>query len=143
MTSRRRLAAFNRRFANRVVGPVLTRLPGFGAVEHRGRRSGRVYRTPVKLFRRGETYLVSLPYGSDADWVRNVLAAGGCELRTLGRTIQLGDPHVFVDHDLAEIPRPIRAVLKRVHAVEFLSLEPRPMSGPDPTIHPTAKDRTP
>jgi deazaflavin-dependent oxidoreductase (nitroreductase family) len=122
--TRRRLARFNRQVANRVVGPVLTRMPGFGAVLHRGRRSGRQYRTPVKLFRRGDGYLVSLPYGQDSDWVKNVLAAGGCHLVTRGRQLELVDPQVYVDLEQQSIPAPIRAVLKRVGAVEFLALEP-------------------
>jgi hypothetical protein len=57
----RRVARFNRSFANHIVGPVLTRLPGFGMVVHRGRRSGRQYRTPVKVFRRGDDYVITLP----------------------------------------------------------------------------------
>jgi len=122
--TRRRLARFNRQVANRVVGPVLTRMPGFGAVLHRGRRSGRQYRTPVKLFRRGDGYVVSLPYGRDSDWVKNVLAAGGCLLVTRGRQLELVDPQVYVDREQQSIPAPIRAVLKRVGAIEFLALEP-------------------
>lgn len=70
----RRLARFNRTFANRFVGPVLTRMPGFGAVVHTGRKSGRAYRTPVKVFKRGPHYVMSLPYGPQSDWVRNTLA---------------------------------------------------------------------
>ena len=122
--TRRRLARFNRLVANRMVGPVLTRMPGFGAIVHRGRRSGRQYRTPVKLFRRGEGYVVSLPYGRDSDWVKNVLAAGGCQLVTRGRRLDLVAPQVYVDREQHAIPAPIRAVLKRVGAIEFLALQP-------------------
>ena len=124
MVNRRRAARFNRTVANKLVGPVLTRMPGFGAVHHVGRRSGREYRTPVKLFRDGDTYLVSLPYGSESDWVKNVIAAGGCELQTRGRRVQLIGPQVFIDREQRMVPAPIRAVLKRVGAVEFLALEP-------------------
>ena len=126
---RRRLARFNRGFANKIVGPVLSRSPGFGAIHHVGRKSGRVYRTPVKVFRRGDGYLLSLPYGADSDWVKNVMAAGGCELTTLGRRVRLERPEIFVDHQQAGIPAPIRAVLKRVNAVEFLALQP--VTAPD------------
>src|SRR5262249_60631354 len=92
MTLRRRLARFNRVFANRIIGRVMARLPGFGAVHHRGRRSGREYRTPVKVFRRGDSYVGSLPYGSDSDWVEDVLAAGGCDLLTPGGGVERGEP---------------------------------------------------
>ena len=124
MDTRRTLARFNRLVANKMVGPVLIRMPGFGAIHHRGRRSGRDYRTPVKLFRSGDSYLVSLPYGSESDWVKNVIAAGGCELQTRGRHVILTGPRVFVDREQRAVPAPIRAVLRRVGAVEFLSMEP-------------------
>ena len=89
----RRVARFNRLVANRFVGPVLTRMPGFGTVNHRGRRSGRPYETPVKVFVRGEDYVIALPYGPGSDWVRNVLAAGGCDLTVRGRRVRLLPPH--------------------------------------------------
>jgi deazaflavin-dependent oxidoreductase (nitroreductase family) len=53
-------------------------------VVHRGRRSGRRYRTPVLAFRVDDGYVVALFYGADRDWVRNVLAAGGCTLSGAG-----------------------------------------------------------
>jgi deazaflavin-dependent oxidoreductase (nitroreductase family) len=124
MSFQRRLARFNRVFANRVVGGAISRLPGFGAVCHRGRKSGREYRTPVKVFRRGDSYVVSLPYGSESDWVKNVVAAGGCELVIRGQRVPLVQPRVHEDDEQAEIPALVRAVLKRINATEFLSLEP-------------------
>jgi deazaflavin-dependent oxidoreductase (nitroreductase family) len=123
---RRRVARFNQRYANRIVGRVLVRLPGFGVVHHRGRRTGRAYRTPVKVFRSGENYLISLPYGADSDWVRNVLAAGRCELTTGRRTISLVAPRVFVDPEPAELPALVRAVHRRLDVTAHLLLEPSP-----------------
>jgi len=124
MSIHRRLARFNRLFANHLVGRIIPRLPGFGAVYHRGRKSGREYRTPVKVFRREGGYVMSLPYGSDADWVKNVLAADGCDLMTRGRRVHLVAPHVFIDTEQAEIPAFLRVMLKRVNAIEFIALKP-------------------
>ncbi len=124
MSIQRRLARFNRVFANRVVGPALARLPGFGSLHHVGRVSGRSYRTPVKVFRQADTYVFSLPYGSDSDWVKNVLAAEGCVLVTGRRRIHLGDPQVYVAEEETAIPAPIRAILNRVKAHEYLALKP-------------------
>jgi len=56
----KRLARFNLLVTNRVVGPFARRLPGFAVVSHVGRRSGRVYRTPVNLYR-ADDRLVPLP----------------------------------------------------------------------------------
>ena len=72
----RRVARFNRLVTNRVTGPLAPWLPGFGIVVHTGRESGREYRTPVNVFRYQGAFVVALTYGSGADWVRNVLAAG-------------------------------------------------------------------
>jgi len=120
----RRVARFNRVFANYIVGPILTRLPGFGTIHHRGRRSGRVYRTPVRVFRHGGDYLVTLPYGPKADWVRNVMAAGGCELEVRGRLIRLGQPKLVTDDGTAPIPRVVRRILSRLDAKQYLVLTP-------------------
>src|SRR6202049_320007 len=78
------VAAFNRAITNRITIRFAARLPGFGIVTHVGRKSGRVYRTPVNVFRAPEGFLIALTYGRESEWVRNVLAAGGCELETQG-----------------------------------------------------------
>jgi hypothetical protein len=41
------------------------------------------------VFPAQDGYVFALTYGPDTDWVKNVLAAGGCELRTRGRAIRL------------------------------------------------------
>jgi deazaflavin-dependent oxidoreductase (nitroreductase family) len=70
------MAWFNRHVTNRITRPLARSLPGFGVVEHAGRRSGRQYRTPVNVFRAGPSYVIALTYGVESDWVQNVLAAG-------------------------------------------------------------------
>jgi deazaflavin-dependent oxidoreductase (nitroreductase family) len=120
----RRVARFNRLVANHLVGPVLSRMPGFGKVHHRGRKSGREYATPVKLFRRGEDIVITLPYGRGSDWVKNVLAAGGCDITTRGRRIRLTNPTIFSDDGRTRMPAITRRILSRVDATEFLSLTP-------------------
>ncbi|MEV7325343.1 nitroreductase family deazaflavin-dependent oxidoreductase [Streptomyces sp. NPDC093970] len=128
----RKVARFNRRFANHFVGPLFSRLPGFGKVHHRGRRSGREFATPVKLFRRGADIVITLPYGPGSDWVKNVLAAGGCEITTRGRRIQVGNPVVFSDDGTTKMPAVTRRILSRVEATEFISLTPVPAPGRAP-----------
>lgn len=130
----RKVARFNRVVANHIVGPLFTRLPGFATIHHVGRRSGRAFRTPVKLFRLGERqYVVTLPYGPGSDWVRNVLAAGGCEATTRGRRIRLVDPRLFADDGRTPMPALTRRILARVDATEFLALTvAAPAIAPDP-----------
>jgi deazaflavin-dependent oxidoreductase (nitroreductase family) len=66
----------NRRVANPLLRPVARLTPPFAVIEHRGRRSGRIYRTPVFAFRRGNEILVVLSYGRNSQWVRNLGSAG-------------------------------------------------------------------
>lgn len=128
MPVRRTLAVFNRRVANRVFGPVMTRFTAFGVVHHHGRKSGREYQTPVKVFRRGDDYVISLPYGATCDWARNVLTAGACELEIRGTRVRLIEPHVYTDRGEAQIPTLIRVILKRLGVIEFLALKPAPVN---------------
>src|SRR5712692_4295129 len=69
------IGRFNRVATNRLTSPVAGRLPGFGIITHRGRRSGRTYRTPVNVFRRPGGFVVALTYGR-GDWVRTCWPLG-------------------------------------------------------------------
>ena len=88
----------------------------------------------------GSGYLFALTYGPDTDWVKNVLAAGGCELRTRGRAIQLGSPRLFRDDSRSGI-RPLeRQVLRMLGVADFLSLTPASASTAAPS-QPHARPR--
>jgi hypothetical protein len=56
------VARFNRAVTNRVTRLFAGQVPGFGIIIHRGRRSGRVYRTPINLFRIPDGFLIALTY---------------------------------------------------------------------------------
>jgi deazaflavin-dependent oxidoreductase (nitroreductase family) len=117
---------WNKAGLNRVTRHVAPWMPGFGLVIHRGRRSGRQYQTPVNVFPAADGYVLALTYGPDTDWVRNVLAAGGCELRTRGRTVRLVSPRLYHDEDRPGI-RPLeRQVLRALNVADFLSLKSAP-----------------
>jgi deazaflavin-dependent oxidoreductase (nitroreductase family) len=122
MPAPRWLARFNRRVTNRFLGRMATRLPGFGVVVHEGRKSGRQYRTPVNVFRRGDGYVIALTYGPGAEWVRNVLASGGCALETRGRTVRLTRPRLFHDEQRRAVPAAVRMVLGLAQVSHFLEL---------------------
>ena len=67
------LNPLTRRVAHSSFGP-------FAIVRHVGRRSGKVYETPIiaRLVENG--FVIELTYGPDVDWHKNVLAAGGCTM---------------------------------------------------------------
>jgi deazaflavin-dependent oxidoreductase (nitroreductase family) len=116
------LARFNLVVTNRVLGPLAARLPAFAVVHHVGRRSGRAYATPVNLFREGDRYVMALTYGADAQWVRNVLAAGGCEVTTRGRRLALGQPEIVRDTGHALVPRLVGRALRLLDVPDVLVL---------------------
>lgn len=118
----RRLAKFNRVVTNRIVGPAARYVPGFAVVSHVGRRSGRTYRTPVSLFRRGDRYVIALMYGADSQWVRNVLAAGGADIETRGGRVHLVDPEVVRDPARSLVPRSVRVPIRLANVDEFMLL---------------------
>ena len=119
-----------RPFANRYVNPITRHfaewLPGFAIITYRGRKTGRVYHLPINIFRRQGAWVVFLTYGSGAQWVQNVLAQGGCEIRKRGRDIRLVDPELIVDPTRSLVPRPIRFVGRIGRVTEFLRLHTAP-----------------
>jgi deazaflavin-dependent oxidoreductase (nitroreductase family) len=118
----RSVARFNRRVTNRLLGPLAPHLPGFGVIVHTGRKTHRLYRTPVNVFRRPGGYVIALTYGPETDWVRNVLASGGCALETRGRTLQLTRPRLFRDEQRRSMPAPVRVLLGLSDVADFLDL---------------------
>jgi deazaflavin-dependent oxidoreductase (nitroreductase family) len=126
----KRLARFNLRVTNRLAGPLAGRLPWFGVLAHRGRRSGRLYRTPVNVFQIPHWYVVALTYGPDTEWVRNVLEAGRCDLQTHGRWLRLNSPRLVRDENRRLVPPPVRPILRGLGVADFLVLRP----DPDPAV---------
>src|SRR3984885_2140788 len=119
---KRWVAAFNLAVTNRITGRFADRLLGFGILTHAGRKSGRVYRTPVNVFRAPEGFLIALTYGRESEWVKNVLAAGGCELETRGVRYKLNAPTIMHDPTRRRFPFPVRQVLLLIGANDFMQL---------------------
>src|SRR6266849_2203059 len=101
---KRWVASFNLAVTNRITSRFAARLPGFGIVTHIGRKSGRVYRTPVNVFRAPDGFLIALTYGRESEWVKNVLVAGGCHLETRGVRYQLSAPTIVHDPTRGRFP---------------------------------------
>src|SRR5260221_7906628 len=119
--SRKRwVAAFNRAITNRITSRFADRLPGFGILTHVGRKSGKLYLTPVNVFRAPEGFLIALTYGRESERVKDVLAAGGCELETRGLRCQLLAPTIVHDPTRRRFPLPVRIVLRLIGATDFM-----------------------
>lgn len=130
MPAPRWLARFNRRVTNRLATPLVGRLPGFGLIEHTGRRTGRTYRTPVLAFCEPGRYVIALTYGPSTDWVRNVLAAGGCTLVTQGRRLALQRPRLIRAEKRRPVPRLVGWLLSLARISDFIELRPAPAPTP-------------
>lgn len=122
---KRWLAKINIAFTNRITSLFAGWLPGFGILTHVGRKSGKVYRTPVNVFRAPNGFVIALTYSSQSEWVKNVLATGGCELKTRGRKYHLSAPTVVRDPARRRFPFPVRIVLRIVGADEYMALVAR------------------
>ncbi|WP_026455123.1 nitroreductase family deazaflavin-dependent oxidoreductase [Saccharomonospora iraqiensis] len=116
------LARFNRIATNRVAGRIAPHMPGMGLLTHVGRRSGRRYRTPLNAFPTRDGYVLPVTYGADSDWVRNVLAAGGGDLTTRGRTVRLEQARLVTDRTRAAVPAVARPLLGLAGVDEFVFL---------------------
>jgi deazaflavin-dependent oxidoreductase (nitroreductase family) len=90
----RRLARFHKWVSNPVLRLWATRMPKMAVIEHRGRRSGKRYRTPVMAFVVDGEFVVVLNYGTQSDWVRNVEAAGWAGVLHRGKRFRLTHPRV-------------------------------------------------
>ena len=119
---KRWLAKFNIAVTNRITSLFAGWLPGFGILIHVGRKSGKVYQTPVNVFRIPNGFVIALTYSSQSEWVKNVLAAGGCELKTVGREYRVAAPRVVRDTTRRRFPIPVRLMLTMVGADEYMEL---------------------
>jgi len=101
-TRTRAVIRFVARFVNPLTLLVAGRrwMPIVGVLHHRGRRSGRIYATPLGMRRLGDTVVMPLTFSESAAWYRNLRAAGTCEVTYLGRRYTLADPRV-VDYTAA------------------------------------------
>lgn len=122
MTLPRALGRLNKRVLNRLMRHVAPHLPGFAVLTHVGRRSGRRYTVPVNVFRDGDSYRIALTYGRGTDWVRNVIAAGGCTLAVRGRAVRLTDPRIVRDPRRSWAPPVVRTILGLIRAPDVMVL---------------------
>jgi deazaflavin-dependent oxidoreductase (nitroreductase family) len=78
-------------------------------VHHIGRTSGRSYSTPVTAVPIDDGFVIALPYGLSADWLKNVLASGSATIVHDGSTYEVDRPEVVplsaVEHEFSPAGR--------------------------------------
>lgn len=111
----------NRRFTNPRVIETAGR-PGASAsvIRHVGRTSGNPYETPVGVVDIGDDVLITLPYGTNADWLKNVKAEGSAEVVHEGRTFRVEHPEVVGAADVASHHSRRERLLQRLYGVDLI-----------------------
>jgi len=102
--------------AKRGIGP-------FSSLTHKGRKSNRLYSTPVVATYIDEHIFIPLSYGEQVDWLRNVLAQDGCKISWKGSAFEAKQPVVLEAHLVFPLlPRNRRTTFERFGLEKFLRL---------------------
>lgn len=88
-----------RHFARAVGNPYQMRTAGTpgamaSVIEHRGRTSGKAYRTPVEAVPTEDGFVIATVYGARTDWLKNVLASGSATIVNEGRPHEVDRPEI-------------------------------------------------
>ncbi|HEX6256974.1 MAG TPA: nitroreductase family deazaflavin-dependent oxidoreductase [Euzebyales bacterium] len=114
----------NRRFFN----PYQMRTAGTpgayaSVIQHRGRTSGRNYETPVGAMPTADGFVIALPYGTHADWLRNVVAHGSATVVHEGATYDVDSPQVVPTASVSDdLPSGEERLLRRFNVDQCLRL---------------------
>jgi len=117
------------RFAARFVNPLVLLVAGrrwmpvVGILQHRGRRSGREYATPIGMRPLGDGFVIPRTFSDNAAWYQNVKASGEARITYLGRQYRVAEPEV-VDYAAARpaFPRYELAQFRLIGINEYLRL---------------------
>ena len=92
--------------------------PIFAVVEHRGRKPGRVYSTPVAARRSGDGFTIALAFGAQVDWYRNLVAAGGGTIHWRGTVYSVTAPERVDAATVLPIFDPVQRRLLRIAGID-------------------------
>jgi deazaflavin-dependent oxidoreductase (nitroreductase family) len=96
-------------------------LRAYSIVRHVGRTSGRAYQNPVSAYPLGDGFVIPVLYGTQSQWVRNVMAAGRFTLRTKGRDYLLERPELIAPAQaLAAYPALLRRIMRSQQTQAFV-----------------------
>jgi deazaflavin-dependent oxidoreductase (nitroreductase family) len=114
------MAVRGNRIARKMAGTrYASRLnSGVALLTHVGRRSGRVYATPVSARPLGDGFVMPLAFGAEVDWYRNVRASGSCTLRWLGHEYALERPELIPIAEALDVYPPFARLCTRIAGTE-------------------------
>ncbi|MFE3189800.1 nitroreductase family deazaflavin-dependent oxidoreductase [Nocardia sp. NPDC059240] len=111
------LPAFNRRVTNRLARLYAGKLPPYSLIHHRGRKSGTPFTTPVVAHYDDSLLIIPLPYGTNTDWVRNILAADGGSATYRHRTVPFKNPRLVDAAGATDLPARARRYTRLVQVL--------------------------
>ena len=122
------LKALERRWANPLMLRfVAGRTSGVARLEHRGRRSDRLYATPVWSEPVAGGFLIATPYGAAVDWAKNLLQARHGVLQREGVRYRVGHPRIVPAREvLPELPFLVARISALLGIGEFMRLDVLP-----------------
>jgi deazaflavin-dependent oxidoreductase (nitroreductase family) len=89
-----------------------------GIVKHVGRKSGREYETPIQPVATADGFAIALPYGSNSDWLQNVLAAGRATIVLDGAESEVDHPEIVSMAEANPLFPPSQQRMHRLFRVE-------------------------
>ena len=93
----------------------------YSIVRHVGRTSGRAYQNPVSAYPLGDGFVIPVLYGTQSQWVRNVMAAGRFTLRTKGCDYPQERPELIAPAQaLAAYPALLRRIMRSQQTQAFV-----------------------
>jgi deazaflavin-dependent oxidoreductase (nitroreductase family) len=116
-----RMRVFNKYVTNRVLrGLALLSRGPFALVRHVGRRSGKPYETVIMVWPTRDGFVIALTYGPNADWYRNLAAAGRGTVFWHRKEYAIGKPEpIAADAALPMFPPLFRLALGRTGLRDF------------------------
>lgn len=119
-----KIAKFNKYVTNKFFLIFAGWIVPFAIVHHKGRRSGRIYRTPVLAFPTETGFLFALTYGRKVDWVRNIRASGEGVLEYKGEKISFSGVLLRKYDECNDLfPQWVRRSLRRISIEDCLLVE--------------------
>jgi deazaflavin-dependent oxidoreductase (nitroreductase family) len=132
MMVRDRMRIFNKYVTNRLLRRFASCSRGpFAIIGHVGRHSGKPYETVIWVWPTREGFVIALTYGSQVDWYRNLLAAGGGTVLWHRRLYAVGKPEpIDAQTALPAFPAPFRLIFRMFgRQEEFVQVK---LSGTEP-----------
>ena len=114
---------FNKAIYNRLAKLIAGKFL-YALIEHKGRKTGKAYSTPVLAGLHEGYFFTPLPYGADTDWFLNIMAAGGGKLHYQRQVYLVSHPQLLELDEPPECFSPNnRKALKRAGVRQYLRLQ--------------------